>query len=144
MNNLSHTLRLAAASLLILTACAGARPPAQAPEQENPTTALWQKIQAANANLSCDNGSQCHSLGIGSKACGGPENYIAWSSRNSDGAQLKTLVAQHATARREDDKRQGMMSTCTVVSDPGASCRAGLCVLNERAAAVPGGPPTSK
>lgn len=128
--NLAPTLRLAAAGLLILTACAGAQPT---------TEELWKKIQAANSDLRCDNSSQCHSLGVGSKACGGPENYIAWSSKNSDGAQLKALVEQHAAARRADDKRLGMMSTCSIVSDPGATCRAGSCVVNERSLMPPGG-----
>ncbi|MRW93929.1 hypothetical protein GJ699_28460 [Duganella sp. FT80W] len=134
MKNLSHTLRLAAASLLILTACAGAQPPADTP---NGAVALWQQIQSANSNLSCDSDSQCHTIGVGAKACGGPENYLAWSSKNSDGAQLKALVQQHATARRADDARQGMMSTCTAISDPGASCRAGQCVINTRTLAIP-------
>jgi hypothetical protein len=128
--NTAHTLHLAAASLLVLTACAGAQPT---------TEELWKKIQAANSDLRCDDNSQCHSLGVGSKACGGPENYIAWSGKNSDGAQLKALVEQHSAARRADDKRLGMMSTCSVVSDPGASCRAGTCVVNERAVIPPGG-----
>jgi hypothetical protein len=128
--NITHTLRLAAASLFILTACASAQPP---------TEQLWKKIQAANSDLACDNSSQCHSLGVGSKACGGPENYIAWSSKNSDGAQLKALVEQHSAARRADDKRLGMMSTCSIVSDPGATCRAGTCVVNERSLIPPGG-----
>lgn len=138
MNHLSHALRLAAASLLILTACAGARSPAPAPEE--PLAALWQQIKSTNANLSCDSDSQCHSLGIGAKACGGPENYLAWSSKNSDGTQLKALVAQHAATRRADDLRQGMMSTCSVVSDPGASCRASVCTLNPQAVTAPGQP----
>jgi len=125
MKNLVPALRLAAASLITLTACAGARAP-------DSTAELWRQIQSANADQSCDNGSQCHSLGVGAKACGGPENYIAWSSKNSDGAQLKALVEQHAAARRADDKQAGMMSTCSLVSDPGASCRAGVCVLNQR------------
>jgi hypothetical protein len=147
MKNLNHTLRLAAASLLILTACAGARSPAPAPAPpppalapENAITSLWQQIKSANANLSCDNSSQCHSLGIGSKACGGPENYLAWSSKNSDGAQLKELVAQHSAARRAEDQRQGMMSTCSMINDPGASCRAGVCTLNPQSLSSPGQP----
>jgi hypothetical protein len=129
--HITHTLRLAAAGLLMLTACASA---------QTPTEQLWKKIQAANSDLACDDNSQCHSLGVGSKACGGPENYLAWSSKNSDGAQLKALVEQHAAARRADDQRLGMMSTCSVVSDPGATCRANVCVLNERTLMPPGQP----
>lgn len=138
MNHLHHSLRLAAASLLILTGCAGAHAPAPEPTAEHATVALWQQIKAANADLGCDSDSQCHSIGIGAKACGGPENYLAWSSKHSDGTQLKTLVAQHSAARRADDQRQGMMSTCSVVSDPGAVCRAGVCTLNRQTVASPG------
>jgi hypothetical protein len=133
--NLIPTVRLAAASLLILTACASA---------QTPTEQLWKKIQAANTDLACDDSSQCHSLGVGSKACGGPENYIAWSSKNSDGAQLKALVEQHAATRRADDKRLGMMSTCSIVSDPGATCSAGACVVNGRSLIPPTGRPNVK
>lgn len=141
MKNLSHTLRLAAASLLMLTACASARPPADTPHGAQ---ALWQQIQSANSKLGCDSDDQCHSIGVGAKACGGPENYIAWSSKSSDGAQLKALVQQHAAARRADDTQQGVMSTCMAVSDPGASCRAGQCVVNTRTLTVPGNLPTDK
>ncbi|TFW29945.1 hypothetical protein [Duganella callida] len=149
MRHLPHTLRLAAASLLLLTACAGAQQSPPAPTDTAPATAtdpagnagaLWQQIKQANADQSCDNSSQCHTIGIGAKACGGPENYLAWSSKNNDGAKLKSLVELHSAARRADDKRQHMMSTCSVVSDPGATCRAGVCVLNARNPANPGGP----
>lgn len=128
MKNPAHTLRLAAVSLLILTACAEAQQPA-APATE--TASLWQKIQAANSNLGCDNDSQCQTIGVGAKACGGPEGYLAWSSKNTNGGQLKSLVEQYAAARREDNKKQGMMSNCMLISDPGATCQAGRCAIKQ-------------
>jgi len=136
-----HALsRLAPASLLLLIACAGAQaPPVTSPDGPEATARLWQQIQSANADTSCDGDSQCHSLGVGSKACGGPERYLAWSSKRSDGAALQALVRQHSAARRADDARAAMMSTCSVVSDPGAVCRAGRCVLNTVYPGQPGG-----
>ena len=132
-------LRLAPASLLILVAaCAGARPPAQASDPAA-TASLWQQIQSENADTACDSDSQCHSLGVGAKACGGPERYLAWSSKQNDGARLKALTEQHSAARRADDAREHMMSTCSLISDPGAACRAGRCVLNPVNRASPGG-----
>ena len=132
-----HFLRLAAASLLMLAASAcGSAPPA-APAVGK-TEELWKKIQAANADTSCDTQSQCHTIGFGSKACGGPERYMAWSSKNSDGAALKALIAQHAASRRADDEREHMMSTCSMVSDPGAGCRAGPCTINPSSPFGPG------
>jgi hypothetical protein len=133
------SFRLAAASLLMLTATAcGSAPPAAPSASADPAPAgkaeqLWQQIQAANADTSCDTSSQCHTIGTGSKACGGPERYLAWSSKHGDGAALKALVEQHSAVRRADDERAQMMSTCSMVSDPGASCRAGRCTLNPAA-----------
>jgi hypothetical protein len=131
------SLRLAAASLLLLMTGACASPPASPPP--SPAAGidnLWQQIQASSAAASCDSDSQCRTIGIGAKACGGPERYLPWSSRQSDGAELKRLVDQHAAARRAEDAREAAMSTCSVVSDPGASCKAHLCVLNP---STPGG-----
>jgi hypothetical protein len=133
-------LRLAPASLLILVAaCAGARPAPPPASDPAATAALWQQLQAENADTACDSDSQCHSLGVGAKACGGPERYLAWSSKQGDGAKLKALAEQHSAARRADDAREHMMSTCSLVSDPGAVCRAGRCVLNPVNRASPGG-----
>nr|GEU28539.1 hypothetical protein [Tanacetum cinerariifolium] len=132
-------VRAASASLLLLvaSACASPTAPATAPVAASAAPApgldgLWQQIQAASASNSCDNDSQCHTIGVGAKACGGPERYLPWSSQHGDGAELKRLVAQHAAARRAADAREGMMSTCSVVSDPGATCRANRCTLNPR------------
>ncbi len=141
MKNLHHTLRIAAASLLILTACADARQstPVQVQVPEGTAPTLWQQIQAANTDLSCDSDSQCHTIGTGAKACGGPENYLAWSSKNSNGAKLKSLVELHSAARRADNNSQGIMSTCMAISDPGAVCRVGICTLSTREFAPPSG-----
>ena len=151
-------VRLVAASLFMLTAtaCGSAPPAAPLPEATAPASApasapatasiagkaeaLWQKIKSANADTRCDTHSQCHTIGIGSKACGGPQNYLAWSSKNSDGAALKALVEQHSAARRAEDERAQMMSTCSMVSDPGASCQAGSCTLNPAARSGGGQP----
>ena len=131
--HLSRMTRLAAASLLLLTAsaCGSAPPPAgTGAGTGTPTEQMWQKIQAASADNACDDASQCHTIGVGAKACGGPQSYLAWSSKNGNGAELKQLVAVHAAARRAEDANGGMMSTCSMMSDPGASCRAGRCELN--------------
>lgn len=133
------SLRLAAATLMLLAAaaCSSAPPAPAMPASATPASdapgadsaALWRQVQAELGDVSCDQAQQCHSIGAGSKACGGPERYLAWSSKHSDGVRLAQLVAQHAAARREEDARNRMMSTCSVVQDPGATCRAGSCVL---------------
>ncbi|MES2349761.1 MAG: hypothetical protein V4641_19535 [Pseudomonadota bacterium] len=138
MKTYPHSLRLAGAGLMLLVAaaCNSAPPAVQGSEG---SAALWQRIQSANAVNSCERDSQCHSMAVGAKACGGPENYLAWSDNNADAAKLKQLVEQHAAARRDEDARAGLMSTCQVTPDPGATCRAGRCELRTPQPGQPGG-----
>lgn len=114
----------ALALLLASAACRGDTPPA------DPST-LLARIEAERGAAACDTDAQCHSIGIGAKACGGPERYLAWSDKSSDGARLRALVAEHAQAHRAADAKAGMMSTCSLVTDPGAMCASGQCVLRQ-------------
>lgn len=146
MNRSSTPLRtLLAGALLLLasSACSSDAPRAGAPvaaPAAAPATPAASSTSATPASLlaaidaergaaRCDGNAQCHTIGVGAKACGGPERYLAWSSKGGDGSRLKALVAQHAELRRREDAASGMMSTCSVVPDPGATCQAGRCVL---------------
>jgi hypothetical protein len=127
--NLPRTLvRLAGLALLLASSACRSDAP-QAPSTATGSAPLLARIEAARGNAACDSDDQCHTIGVGHKACGGPERYLAWSSRNDDGTRLRALVAEHAAARQAEDTKKGMMSTCSVVPDPGATCAAGQCVL---------------
>ena len=93
---------------------------------------LMEQINAEIGAASCDAPAQCKTLAVGAKACGGPEGYLAYSTKISDGARLTELAARDAQARKKADARAGMVSTCSVVSDPGATCDAGRCVTLQR------------
>lgn len=134
-------LRLLSAAFLAAasTACSGvnnnaAPAPVAAPLAAAAPAAgsLMQQITAEIGAAACDAPAQCKTLAIGAKACGGPESHVAYSTKQSDGAKLTALAARHAEARKKADARSGMMSTCSVVSDPGATCDAGRCVTLQR------------
>ena len=129
-------VRLAGLALLLASSACRSDAP-QAPSTATGSAPLLARIEAERGTAACDTDEQCHTIGVGHKACGGPERYLAWSSKHSDGTRLRALVAEHAAARRAEDAKNGMMSTCSVVQDPGATCSAGHCVL--RAAGGPGG-----
>ncbi len=123
--------RLCAALLALAGAACAGTPPAAAPDTAAPSaSALWQQIQAATADAACDGPQHCHSIAIGSKACGGPARYLAWSSKRDDGARLRALAARHAAQSKLEDEQAGLLSNCMAVQDPGAVCRAGRCELN--------------
>jgi hypothetical protein len=142
MNMTRLFIRLAAASLLAAAAAAcGNAPAAKATPAASGTPAgpanpaaeasvdVLRQIREQAADLSCDVSQQCHTLPLGAKPCGGPEGYLPWSSKNNDGAALRDLAARHTALRRAENARSGMLSTCSVTPDPGATCRAGRCVL---------------
>ena len=130
-HTLPTLLRAACASLVLLaaSACTATPPvtPAPAPGGAN----LAEQIKAEVGDAACDAPQQCQTLAIGAKACGGPERYLAWSNKSSDGKTLKALAQAQADASRKLQQSDGMMSTCAIVTDPGATCQAGRCVLNK-------------
>lgn len=138
--HLSPLSRLAGAVMLALAsaACSGvtdnAAPAAAAPAP------LLQQIQAEIGDAACDSSDQCRTLAVGSKACGGPERYLPWSSKRSDGARLGQVAEQYAQARRIEDEKSGMMSTCELIMDPGATCQQQRCVLLPRGPGRGGAP----
>ena len=98
--------------------------------------ALWKKIQEEIGTAECDNASQCRTMPVGHKSCGGPEGYVAYSTKSGNSARLLALGEQYAAARKAENERSGMLSNCMMESDPGASCVANRCVLNKGGAGV--------
>lgn len=119
-----------AAILLLVTSACGSTPVQDAPPAPGNASLLAQ-IQEEVGAAACDSTQQCHTLAIGAKACGGPERYLAWSSKEHDGKKLKALAQAQAEASRKQQQADGMMSTCAIVTDPGATCEAGRCVLQK-------------
>ena len=127
-------LRAACAAILLLATSACGSAPTQDDAPPAPGNAgLLAQIQAEVGAAACDSTQQCQTIAIGAKACGGPERYLAWSSKNNDGKKLKALAQAQAEASRKQQQADGMMSTCSIVTDPGATCEAGRCVLQKSA-----------
>jgi hypothetical protein len=141
----AHLIRLCAAALITATAaCSGVACTStkSAPAPTKPATpaaaTLMQQIQAEIGDASCDAIQQCRTLPVGHRACGGPESFLAYSTARSDPAKLLHLATQDSAARKEQNERSGMMSTCEAIMDPGATCSAGRCVAgNARGGALP-------
>jgi hypothetical protein len=144
-------LRLCAglALSLVLAACVAsdgarsadvARPQAALPTAPSRAADLQAAIRAEIGQPRCASDSQCRSLPVGHKACGGPEGHLPWSSAVSDEARLLALAREQADLRRQEVQARGLMSNCQMLADPGAVCRQGLCVLAEPGAAGGSGP----
>lgn len=94
------------------------------------------QIRALIGTAACTDASQCRTIGIGARPCGGPQAYLAWSTAHTDGAALAALAEKFKLEREAANAASGELSTCQFFPDPGASCRAGTCQLNP---VTPGG-----
>ena len=73
----------------------GPKPPAAAAGSPE---ALMQQITAEIGTARCEQDSQCRSLPVGHKACGGPTGHLAWSTAVSQESRLTALAQQHQQA----------------------------------------------
>jgi hypothetical protein len=120
---LAHRIRFArrsalAATLALSAACAGVEPA--------PTPVATANVEALIGDAACDSDAQCRTIGVGAKACGGPQAYLAWSSKRTDGAALQQAAERQARAARAAAEASGIMSNCMVTKDPGAFCAASV------------------
>jgi hypothetical protein len=95
------------------------------------TKQLYQRLQKLTADKACQQDQDCKVMGIGSKACGGPEQFLVYSESMTDGKMLAITSERYAKLKKEQQNRLGMMSTCQQLTTPLASCQAKKCVLIE-------------
>lgn len=126
---------VALAASLLQAACA-APPPNKPPPNNNDGRGLYQQIRDEIGDATCSANDQCKTIAVGHKSCGGPDTYLAWSTKDSDGKTLRGLVEAYNEKQRKEDERPGRVSNCMLVTDPGARCEAGRCVPAGRGPAV--------
>lgn len=118
--------------LLGCASCAAGGPAVPAGAGKGPAPARADsvaRIRELIGNAACSDASQCHSLAVGARACGGPEYYLAWSSATTGGDQLRALAERYKAERRAGNAASGRISDCRYAVDPGAVCTAGRCQL---------------
>ena len=136
---LAPGLRIAASlALATASAVAGSGGPPAAPVDR-----AWSAVESLVGTPRCRSDADCRSIGVGARACGGPETYLAWSTQVTDRAALRKAVARHAALRRAADATEGLAAPCVVAEEPAVQCRKadaaqawGVCV----AASVSPGP----
>ncbi|UVW29947.1 hypothetical protein [Massilia sp. H6] len=100
-------------------------PPQAAPPASAQDT--LSRIRAHIGKAACSDNSQCRTLAVGARACGGPETYLAYSAADGQDAALRALAERYQKERQAQNAASGMISTCVFMPDPGAVCTAGTC-----------------
>jgi hypothetical protein len=97
--------------------------------------ALLARLRTEIGEARCTADTQCRTLGIGHKACGGPQQWWAWSTLTARGERLQAWADELAALQKKRQEASGMLSNCLYVADPGTVCQAQRCVLRSSAAA---------
>ncbi len=91
---------------------------------------LFDEIYSIANSITCTDASDWNYTPYGSKACGGPQGYIAYSNQIDVPAFL-TLVDSYTQAEHFYNIQWGIVSTCDVTPQPmSVSCESGSAVLN--------------
>lgn len=91
--------------------------------------ALRREALALIGDASADDNSQCRVIGFGHKPCGGPAQYLAYSTKNGNEAEILAKVAAYNSAAEAENVRLGRMSDCAVVPKPAVELSGGQCKL---------------
>ncbi|MEN3159230.1 hypothetical protein ABC502_12680 [Alkalimonas sp. NCh-2] len=86
-------------------------------------------IFAMIGNAEADNVQQCRVIGFGHKPCGGPAEYIAYSTKGVNETVLQQRIASYNKAAEAENMRLGRMSDCAIVPEPAVSLVDGQCRL---------------
>jgi hypothetical protein len=76
----------------------------------------------------CNNIVNCRVLGLGSRPCGGPEEYVAYSIWDTQVDEIRSLAAEYNFLREEVDATDGKVGTCEVLPEPAVNCINARCV----------------
>jgi hypothetical protein len=90
---------------------------------------LWTEINQLATSQNCTNANDWTFTPIGSKPCGGPMSYIAYSKK-IDEKKFLELVNNYTALQADNNKRNGAISDCALVARPsGVICENNKAVL---------------
>jgi len=76
----------------------------------------------------CAEQAECFYIGLGAKPCGGPWEYLIYSSANTDTTELFLKVQEYNDWNIVINKRYEYVSDCSVPDPPKLVCISGKCV----------------
>ena len=94
--------------------------------------AMYQEIYDLVQDRSCTDPSDCASLPLGSKPCGGPWKYLVYSKPRVHEVELQAKAIQLAVYEQEYNREYRVMSPCDLAPAADPACVNDECVdLNE-------------
>ncbi len=92
------------------------------------------KLNNLIADKQCSTSSQCKVSAVGSRACGGPSDYIVYSTQSAPQKQVSALSDTITQLESTYNVQKGMMSICQHLTAPSTQCVENKCVKLEGSA----------
>jgi hypothetical protein len=98
---------------------------------------LAEEISTMTHNRSCKQLSECRTVALGARACGGPKRYVVYSVNNVNETDLLVKASSYNSYDQQLNGDSNTVGTCDVLMPPKLGCQKNLCV---QFAAKPGSP----
>ena len=105
-------------------------PVSEAKEDVLLATELRAEIDDMIEDRACDTDAQCHAIGLGSRACGGFDQFDIYSSKNLDPNMVEEKAKAYFKATKIENEETGMASICSIEIEPKTKCLANQCVID--------------
>ena len=125
-------LSLGCAAGLALSSAGGADTGPSSGSDEEALVRLHAEIVQLIAEPSCANLVHCRVLPLGSNPCGGPSEYLAYSSTVSNRELLEAKAYEYSFLEEEVNSKRAAAGTCHVLPEPHAVCIDQRCRLAPR------------
>ncbi|VAW57746.1 hypothetical protein MNBD_GAMMA07-280 [hydrothermal vent metagenome] len=91
-------------------------------EIENELNQLALAMNQLIGDAKCESNDQCQVVEFGSRPCGGPASYKAYSSLNTDVPLLLKTSKAHVGLSKKYNAIKNIVSICSVLTPPQVSC----------------------
>jgi hypothetical protein len=121
----THILKILILGFIIFSSCKENSVDALPDEQK--LSQLKTEIETFAKNKACSGGDNCRVVGIGSKPCGGPAEYLIYSLTNTDEKQLIAKVNEYNILAKAYNDKNPIVSNCIAEQPPTIDCLNGVC-----------------
>src|SRR5215813_13578489 len=78
----------------------------------------------------CANLVHCRVLALGARPCGGPSEYLAFSSLTANRETIEAKAYEYSFLEEEVNRSKAAVGSCDVLPSPRAACVNGHCTLS--------------
>ena len=101
-----------------------------ASSDEQALKAVRSEIVSLIGEPRCANLVHCRVLALGARPCGGPSEYLAYSSLTANRETLEAKAYEYSFLEEEVNRSKTTIGSCEVLPPPRATCVDGHCTLS--------------